>query len=173
MKKGLLIVLTGSGKGKTTAALGMAMRACGHRMRVCMIQFVKGKWKTGEIDAARRYRDLMEIHTLGKGFVRNQKDIERHRKVAKQAWEFTKDVLKSSKYQVVILDELTYLIKYKMIEEDEVVEILARKPEDLHIIVTGREAPETLIDAADLVTEMRNIKHPHRIGMRAQRGIEF
>jgi cob(I)alamin adenosyltransferase len=173
MEKGLLIVFTGDGKGKTTAALGLAMRSCGHRMRVCMIQFVKGKWKSGETDAARRFEDLMEIHTLGKGFVKTEKDIERHRKGAKQAWEFTKEILKSSKYRVVILDELTYLIKYKMIDEDEVVETLARKPEDLHIIVTGRKAPQSLIDAADLVTEMCDIKHPHKVGVRAQQGIEF
>jgi cob(I)alamin adenosyltransferase len=173
MEKGLLIVFTGNGKGKTTAALGLAMRACGHRMRVCMIQFVKGKWKSGETEAARRFEDLMEIHTMGKGFVKTEKDIERHRAVAKQAWEFAQDILMSSKYRFVILDELTYLIKYKIIDEVEVVQTLARKPADLHIIVTGREAPESLIDVADLVTEMRDIKHPHRVGVKAQRGVEY
>jgi len=173
MKKGLLIVFTGNGKGKTTAALGLALRAFGHNFRVCIIQFVKGKWKTGEMMAAGRFEGIMDFFVKGRGFLFNSKDIVRDREAAKEAWKFAKGVMTSLQYRMVILDELSYLIKYKMIEEDEVVDFLSKKRADLHVIVTGRDAPDSLIDLADLVTEMREIKHPFKSGIKAQKGIEF
>ena len=173
MKKGLLIVFTGNGKGKTTAALGLALRSCGHKMRVCMIQFVKGKWKSGECEAVKRFKGLIDIYTLGKGFIYNSEDIERHKESAKEAWQFAKKIMSSEEYSVVILDELTYLIKYRIIQEKEVVKFLSNKRNDLHVVVTGRKAPQSLIYAADLVTEMRDVKHPLKKGIKGQKGIEY
>jgi cob(I)alamin adenosyltransferase len=173
LKKGLLIVNTGDGKGKTTAALGTAFRALGHGLRVCVIQFIKGSWKYGELEAAKRFSDLMEFHVMGKGFTWKSKDLEEDKKVAGQAWIKAKDAILSGAFDLVILDELTYLMIYKMVPEEEIIETLLYKPENLHIVVTGRDAPKALIDAADMVNEMGEIKHPFREGMRAQRGIEF
>jgi cob(I)alamin adenosyltransferase len=173
MKKGLLIVFTGKGKGKTTAALGLAMRALGHKRRVCFIQFIKGSWKTGELVSAKRFDELMDVFTMGKGFILDEKNMEKHKKAALEAWQFAKKVILSEKYDIVILDELTYLIKYKMIEEIEAVAFLTGKPKDLHVIVTGRGAPRSMIEAADMVTEMKTVKHPLEIGIESQKGIEF
>jgi cob(I)alamin adenosyltransferase len=173
LKKGLLIINTGDGKGKTTAALGTAFRALGHGLRVCVIQFIKGSWKYGELEAAKRFSDLMEFHVMGKGFTWKSKDLEEDKKVAGQAWIKAKDAISSGAFDLVILDELTYLMIYKMVPEEEIIETLLYKPENLHIVVTGRDAPKALIDAADMVNEMGEIKHPFREGIRAQRGIEF
>lgn len=173
MKKGLLIINTGDGKGKTTAALGTAFRALGHGLRVCVIQFIKGSWKYGELEAAKRFSDLMEFHVMGKGFTWKSKDLEEDKKVAGQAWIKAKDAILSGAFDLIILDELTYLMIYKMVPEEEIIETLLYKPENLHIVVTGRDAPKALIDAADMVNEMGEIKHPFREGIRAQRGIEF
>ena len=173
MKRGLIVVFTGNGKGKTTAALGLAMRAVGHECRVCMIQFIKGSWKSGELVSAKRFDGLMDIFTLGRGFLFDAEDIEKDKEAAREAWEFAKDIIVSLKYDIVILDELTYLIKYKMVEEDEVIDFLIKKPDKLHIVVTGRDAQSRLIDAADMVTEMKTIKHPLEGGMKCQKGIEF
>jgi len=173
MKKGLLIVYTGNGKGKTTAALGAALRAVGHDMRVCMIQFIKGGWKSGELNAVKNCKGLFDIIVKGEGFLFNSEDIEKHRPTARDAWEHAKRVISSSEYEVVVLDEFTYLLNYGLIEEKDAVEFLRRKPEGLHIIVTGRNAPNSLIDIADLVTDMRVIKHPFQKGIKAQRGIDY
>jgi cob(I)alamin adenosyltransferase len=173
LKKGLLIINTGDGKGKTTAALGTAFRALGHGLRVCVIQFIKGSWKYGELEAAKRFSDLMEFHVMGKGFTWKSKDLEEDKKVAGQAWIKAKDAILSGAFDLIILDELTYLMIYKMVPEEEIIETLLYKPENLHIVVTGRDAPKALIDAADMVNEMGEIKHPFREGIRAQRGIEF
>jgi len=173
MKKGLLVVFTGNGKGKTTAALGCALRALGHRRSVCMIQFIKGPWKSGELDSVKRFKDLMDIYIMGSGFIKNDEDIKKHKEAALKAWQFAKEVINSSKYQIVILDELTYLIKYKMIEESDVLPVLSKRPSELHVIITGRGASEALIDIADLVTEMREIKHPLSRGIKCQKGMEF
>ena len=173
MKRGLIVVFTGDGKGKTTAALGLAMRALGHEYRVGMVQFIKGPWKSGELISAKRFEDLMDIYTLGRGFLLDAEDIEKDKEAAKKAWEFAKDIIIKSKYDIVILDELTYLIKYKMVEEDEVIDFLIKKPDKLHIVITGRDASSRLIDVADMVTEMKEIKHPLNGGIKCQKGIEF
>jgi cob(I)alamin adenosyltransferase len=173
MKKGLFVVFTGNGKGKTTSALGLAMRALGHKQRVCFIQFIKGRWKTGELVSARRFSELMDVSTMGKGFILDDKNIEKHKKAAREAWQFAKKAIDSGRYDIVILDELTYLIKYKMIEEAEVVEFLSNRPEGLHVVVTGRSAPTSMIEAADMVTEMKEVKHPLEIGIESQKGIEY
>lgn len=173
MKKGLLIVFTGNGKGKTTAALGMALRTLGHNYPVCIIQFIKGTWKYGELISLKRFDDLLDIHVMGKGFTWKSIDIEQDKRTAREGWEMAKTVIADNKHYLVILDELTYLMTYKMIDEAEVIEFLKNKPVDLHVVVTGRDASEKLIDIADLVTEMRVIKHPLKDGVRAQKGIEF
>lgn len=173
MKKGLLIVFTGNGKGKTTAALGLVFRALGHGLRVSMIQFIKGTWKYGELISSKRFEDLLDFHVLGRGFTWESENIEEDIKAAQSAWGFAKETINSGKYQIVVLDELTYLIKYKMVSEDEIIEILTKRPRGTHVIVTGRDAPKSLIDAADLVTEMVSLKHPYDEGIKAQKGIEY
>lgn len=172
-KKGLLIVFTGDGKGKTTAALGTAMRCCGHKLCSCMIQFVKGSWSSGEMVAVGCLKEFMEIHAMGRGFIKNGEGLEEHREAALKAWKFAKNVMASGRFDLVILDELTYPLNLKLLDEEEVISFLAHRREDLHVIVTGRNAPQSLIDAADLVTEMRDIKHPYDKGIFAQKGIDF
>lgn len=172
MTKGLLMVNTGNGKGKTTAALGLIFRALGHGHKVCLIQFLKGSWKYGELEAAERFKDLLDVHVLGKGFTwTSTKEV--HTEAGLKAWEFAKETLGSGKYQLVVLDELTYLMNYGMVPEEEVVDCLAHRPEGLHVVVTGRDAPPSLIRIADLVTEMREVKHPYQSGVQAQKGIEY
>lgn len=173
MKKGLLIVLTGKGKGKTTSALGMAFRAMGHGFKVCVIQFIKGNWKYGELESAERFNDLLDFYVMGKGFTWESENLEEDIKIAREAWNFAKEIINSGKYKMIILDELTYLIKYKMVNEDEIVNFLLNRPDDLNVIVTGRDASRSLIESADLVTEMVSIKHPYDSGVKAQKGIEY
>jgi len=173
MKQGLLIVYTGNGKGKTTAALGISLRAVGHGMRVCMIQFIKGKWKSGELEAVKDFKGRFDINVMGKGFLFDSEDIEKDRRTARDAWECAKRVITSSEYEVVILDEFTYLLDYGMIEEKDAIGFLSARPEGVHIIVTGRNASDSLIDIADLVTEMKVVKHPLKKGIKAQRGIDY
>ena len=173
MKRGLLMVYTGDGKGKTTAALGQVFRALGHGLRVCIIQFIKGSWQSGELTAADRFGDLLDIHVLGRGFTWKSEDIEKDIEVARGAWEFAKEIINSEKYDMVVLDEITYLIKYQMVGEAAVVGFLQARPENVHLIATGRDASQSLMEAADLVTEVREIKHHFRSGIKAQKGIEF
>jgi len=173
MKKGLVIVHTGHGKGKTTAALGLAMRALGHGLHVCVIQFIKGSWKYGELASAERFHDRLDFHVLGKGFTWKSENLDADKQVAQAAWQFAKQKLASDDYALIILDELTYLIKYGFVEESEILETLTHKRDDLHIVVTGRDASQGLLDAADLVTEMVAVKHPFEDGVKAQKGIEF
>lgn len=174
MKKGLIIVHTGNGKGKTTAALGLAFRALGNGFKVCMLQFIKGTWKYGELKAAEKFENF-EIIPMGKGFVNlgaekpDPKDVE----AAKEAFDKAKEVILSKNYDMVILDEINYAILYKLIDVNDVLDVLKRKPENLHVVLTGRNAHEKIIEIADLVTEMREIKHPYQKGIKAQRGIEF
>ena len=173
MKKGLLMVFTGNGKGKTTSALGLAMRSAGNGFKVCFIQFIKGNWKYGEMEAVKRFDDLIDFHVMGRGFTWKSENIEEDKAAARDAWEFAKKVMVSERYHLVVLDEFTYLLKYEMIDRQEALETLKGKPVDLHVAITGREAAEELMDIADLVTEMREIKHPFDIGIKAQKGIEF
>jgi len=167
------MVFTGNGKGKTTSALGMAFRSIGHDFKVCVIQFIKGNWKCGEIVSAKRFEGLLDFHVMGKGFTWESENLEEDKKIAQEAWDFAKEVINSGKYQMVILDELTYLIKYNMVDEDEIINFLANRPDDLHLVVTGRDASDALIEIADLVTEMVSTKHPYDSGVKAQKGIEY
>jgi cob(I)alamin adenosyltransferase len=178
IEKGLLIVHTGKGKGKSTAAFGLVMRALGHGMKIGIIQFVKGKWETGERHVLDRYSDQVTIRTMGEGFTWETQDRARDIAAAKTAWAAAKEMIDASrgetpKYDLILLDELNIVLRYDYLPLDEVVAFLAAKPENLHVIVTGRNAKEPLIDAADLVTEMTMVKHPFRAGVKAQKGIEF
>ncbi len=171
--KGLLLVFTGNGKGKTTAALGMTMRAIGHGQRVCFIQFIKGSWQYGELTAADRFKDLLDFHVMGRGFTWKSDDLEKDIAIAREGWQLARKAIADNQHQLVVLDELTYLASYSMIEEEEMVEVLTSRDPAMHIIVTGRGAGDKLIQAADLVTEMREIKHPYASGVKAQKGVEF
>jgi cob(I)alamin adenosyltransferase len=174
IEKGLLIVHTGKGKGKSTAAFGMVFRALGHGMPVAIIQFVKGKWQTGERVALEKFGDLVSINTMGEGFTWETQDRQRDLAAARAAWEKAKALIKAGKHKLVLLDELNIVLRYGYLPVDEVVAFLRNeKPVDVHVIVTGRNAPEELVDAADLVTEMTMVKHPFRSGVKAQVGVEF
>ncbi|KJR40497.1 cob(I)yrinic acid a,c-diamide adenosyltransferase [Candidatus Magnetoovum chiemensis] len=173
MTKGLLIVFTGNGKGKTTAALGLALRAAGHDMKVCIIQFIKGSWKYGEMSSLEKFKGAVDLHIMGKGFTWKSKDLNEDISMAKNAWDFASDTIVSAKYDMVILDELTYVINYKMVDEQAVLKTLINRPKDVHVVVTGRKAPISLIEASDIATEMTEIKHPYKNGVKAQAGIEF
>jgi cob(I)alamin adenosyltransferase len=178
IEKGLLIVHTGKGKGKSTAAFGLAARAVGNGMRVGIVQFVKGKWETGERVVLEKFPDQVTIRTMGEGFTWETQDRARDIAAAEKAWEVSKEMIEASrgpdpKYDMVILDELNIVLRYDHLPLDEVVAFLKAKPDDLHVVVTGRNAKDELIEAADLVTEMEMVKHPFRAGVKAQKGIEF
>lgn len=170
---GLLMVFTGNGKGKTTAALGMAMRSAGHDLKVCVIQFIKGSWTYGEIEAIKRYSDCMDLHVMGRGFTWKSENLEEDRRLALEGWSLARQCMDSGKYHLVILDEFTYLLHYKMLDLDVCLDMLAGRRKEQHVLITGRYAPDALMELADLVTEMRAIKHPLQAGVKAQRGIEF
>lgn len=172
-KKGLILVHTGEGKGKTTAALGLAFRAIGCGWKVLIIQFIKGDWKYGELETAKRFGDQLEIHQMGEGFTWVVKSDERQKELARKAWDFGKQAMAEGKYQLVIFDEINYVLDYGFLPLEEVVETLKKKDENLHIVLTGRNAKPEIIEIADLVTEMRKVKHPFDAGIVAQRGIEF
>lgn len=171
--KGLIVVHTGHGKGKTTAALGLAFRALGHGLPVCIIQFIKGTWKYGELYSAKRFADLLEFHVVGEGFTWKSKDEERDRRAAREGWRLARARIEGGGHHLVILDEFTYALNYGMVDVDEAIDALQHKPERLHVLVTGRNAPAALVEIADLVTEMREVKHPFKSGIKAQKGIEF
>ena len=172
-ERGLLIVHTGKGKGKSTAAFGMVLRCLGHGMRVGIVQFVKGVWTTGERLALERFCDLVICRAMGEGFTWDTQDRARDIAAARDAWETAKAMIADPSYRLVLLDELNIVLRYDYLPADEVVETLKAKPDDLHIVVTGRNARQELVEAADLVTEMTLVKHPFRSGVRAQQGIEF
>ena len=173
IEKGLLIVHTGKGKGKSTAAMGLAVRAIGNGMKVGIVQFVKGVWETGERVVLDKFPDLCVIKAMGEGFTWETQDRERDIAAARQAWEMAKEMINDPSYKMVILDELNIVLRYDNLPLDEVIAVLQNKPEMLHIAVTGRNAKDELIEIADLVTEMTQIKHPFRSGVKAQIGIEF
>jgi cob(I)alamin adenosyltransferase len=172
-KKGLLIVNTGDGKGKTTAALGMALRAAGHGLKVCFIQFIKGSWKYGELEAVKRFADLIDFHVMGRGFTWKSEDLEKDVAAARTAWVFAQEAMVGKRYDLMVLDEFTYLLSYGMLDVEPVLAFLANRPDGMHVVITGRGAPQALLDAADLVTEMRVVKHPYESGIKAQKGVEF
>jgi len=173
-EKGLVIVHTGKGKGKSTAAFGLVFRALGNGMKVGIVQFVKGKWETGERAALERFPGEVTITAMGDGFTWETQDRQRDIAAARAAWERAKAVISDEEHDMVILDELNIVLRYDYLAVEEVVEFLREhKPEMKHVVITGRNAKEELIDFADLVTEMEMIKHPFRSGIKAQRGIEF
>lgn len=172
-EKGLIIVNTGAGKGKTSAALGMVFRALGHGMRVGVVQFTKGAIETGEAALAKRLEGLIDFYTLGEGYTWETQDRGRDTAVAGKAWERARALLEDPRYQIVVLDELNIVLKYGYLPLNDVLETLRRKREDLHVVITGRNAKDELIELADLVTEMRLIKHPYKSGVKAQKGIEY
>ncbi|MEM1198768.1 MAG: cob(I)yrinic acid a,c-diamide adenosyltransferase [Pseudomonadota bacterium] len=172
-EKGLLIVHTGKGKGKSTAAFGLVFRAIGHGFKIGIVQFVKGAWGTGERDVLEKFSDQVTIKAMGEGFTWETQDRQRDIAAATQAWEEAKRMIADPDVQMVLLDELNIVLRYGYIDLDEVVEVLKAKPEMKHVIVTGRNAKDEIIEIADLVTEMTQIKHPFRDGVKAQVGIEF
>jgi cob(I)alamin adenosyltransferase len=172
-ERGLLIVHTGKGKGKSTAAFGLALRAMGNGFRVGVVQFVKGAWKTGERDILAQFPDLVTMKAMGEGFTWDTQDRQRDLAAARAAWEAAKEMIADPGYRMVILDELNICLRYDYLPLDEVLAVLRDKPRDLHVVVTGRNAKPELIELADLVTEMTQIKHPFREGVKAQPGIEF
>ena len=172
-ERGLVIVHTGTGKGKSTAAFGMVLRCLGHGMRVGIVQFVKGVWGTGERVALEHFGDLVTCRAMGEGFTWDTQDRARDIAAARAAWEVSKAMIADPAYRLVLLDELNIVLRYDYLPLGEVVAALKTKPRDLHVVVTGRNAKPELIEAADLVTEMTLVKHPFRAGVKAQPGIEF
>ncbi|HEX5131516.1 MAG TPA: cob(I)yrinic acid a,c-diamide adenosyltransferase [Candidatus Krumholzibacteria bacterium] len=168
---GLVIVHTGNGKGKTTAALGTAMRAVGVGFRVKVIQFIKGSWDYGELHSAEKLG--IEMIPMGEGFTWETKNRERDTAVAWKAWEACREAIEKNEHDLLVFDEINNAISYGYLDIQPVLAALRAKPEDMHIILTGRDAHIDLIDFADLVTEMREIKHPFQRGIYAQRGIEY
>jgi cob(I)alamin adenosyltransferase len=172
-ERGLLIVHTGKGKGKSTAAFGLVLRCLGHGMRVGIVQFVKGVWTSGERLALERFGDLVTCRAMGEGFTWDTQDRARDIAAARRAWEAARAMMADPSYRLVLLDELNIVLRYDYLPLDEVVAALRAKPRDLHVVVTGRNAKPDLIEAADLVTDMTLVKHPFRAGVKAQPGIEF
>ncbi len=174
--KGLLIIYTGPGKGKTTCALGAAFRAIGQGLRVLMVQFIKGSWHYGELDTAKLLGDdKIIIRPMGRGFIKvggadtDPEDI----RLCEEAWAWAREQIYSGPYDLVILDEINYVISYKMLDAEKVAAELAARPEHVHVICTGRNAHPKLVELADLVTEMKEVKHPYTKGILAQRGIDY
>jgi cob(I)alamin adenosyltransferase len=175
VRKGLIIVNTGPGKGKTTAAMGTALRAVGQGMKVLMLQFLKGSWHYGELDAVKAFGERFVMKQMGRGFVKvggAETDPEDIRMV-EQAWGEAEKAIASGDWDLVILDEINYAISYGMLDPARVVQALKNRPEMVHVILTGRNAHPTIVDLADTVTEMRQVKHAYERGVQAQRGIEY
>ena len=175
VRRGLVIVNTGPGKGKTTAAMGTALRAVGQGMRVLMLQFLKGSWHYGELDAVQAFGDKFVMKQMGRGFVKvgtENPDPEDERMVD-DASNHSAQAILSGQWDLVILDEVNYAISYGMLDPEKVVETLRKKPDMVHVILTGRNAHPTIVDVADTVTEMRQVKHAYEKGVMAQRGIEY
>jgi len=175
-QKGLVIVYTGGGKGKTSAALGLVLRAVGYNHKVCMVQFVKGSWHYGELDSAKRLAPEFELITAGKGFVGildDKSPREDHEKAANDTLEISKEKIMSGNFDVVILDEINYALQLKLLNLDDVIDLIKSKPPELDLVLTGNRAEEKVIELADLVTEMKEIKHPFKSGIKAKKGIDF
>jgi cob(I)alamin adenosyltransferase len=171
-RHGLVIVHTGNGKGKTTAAIGTGFRAVGVGFKVKMIQFIKGSWDYGELRTAEKLENF-EIVPMGEGFTWETKDKERDTKIARDTWAACREAIEKNEHDLLIFDEINNALAYDYVEVAEVIDVLKGRSEDMHVILTGRDAPQELIDFADLVTEMKEIKHPFQNGIYAQRGIEY
>ena len=175
-KNGLTIIYTGKGKGKTTAALGIALRATGYKKKICMIQFIKGSWHYGEMESSKRLEPEFEMVAIGKGFVGiidDKSPKEDHQEIAKEAIRISNEKIQSGKYDIVILDEINYAVNLNLISLDDVLDLIKSKPENVDLVLTGNYAKEEVIEAADLVTEMKEIKHPFQKGIKAKEGIDF
>jgi len=176
LERGLVIVYTGKGKGKTTAALGIVLRAIGHGYKVGMIQFIKGEWYYGELTSSKRLEPEFEMIATGRGFVGIIDDdhpIEDHQRAAKEAIALAKEKVASGIYDVMILDEVNYAAKLNLISQQDILDIIAAKPEKTNLVLTGNYVPESVIAVADLVTEMKEIKHPYQKGIKAKKGIDY
>lgn len=173
IEKGLLIVNTGPGKGKSTAAFGLALRMLGYSRRVGIVQFIKGAWHSGEKDALERFGDLVSWHSMGEGFTWETQDLKRDIAAAEAAWAKAQELIGDPTIALVVLDELNIALRYDYLDIDDVVAALKGRRPDLHVVVTGRNAKPALVDAADLVTEMVVTKHHFAAGVKAQQGIEF
>ena len=175
-EKGLVIVYTGGGKGKTSAALGLVLRAVGYNHKVCMVQFVKGSWHYGELDSVKRLAPEFEMVTAGKGFVGildDKSPREEHVKAANDTLAISREKIMSGKFDIVILDEINYAIQLELLKLDDVIDMIKSKPAELDLVLTGDHATKEVIDLADLVTEMKEIKHPFKSGIKAKKGIDF
>ncbi len=168
----IVLVATGDGKGKTTAAMGTALRALGRGWALCIVQFVKsGKWNSGEV---RLLKDLgAECHTMGDGFTWDSDDLERSAEIARSAWELAKEAIVSGRYELVVLDEVTYPINWGWVDESDVVSAISGRPEKVNVFLTGRDASPALVEVADTVTDMHNVKHAYEAGILAAKGIDF
>jgi cob(I)alamin adenosyltransferase len=175
VRRGLIIVHTGPGKGKTTAAMGTALRAVGQGMRVLMLQFLKGSWHYGELDAVKVFGDKFIMKQMGRGFVKvgKEKPDPEDVRMVEEAWKEAELAIQSGQWDLVVLDEINYAITYGMLDPAKVVDTLKKKPAMVHIILTGRNAHPTIVELADTVTEMRQVKHAYEKGVMAQRGIEY
>ncbi|PSR16195.1 cob(I)yrinic acid a,c-diamide adenosyltransferase [filamentous cyanobacterium CCP3] len=174
VEKGLVIVHTGNGKGKTTAALGMVLRSLGHGYRVAIVQFIKGAWEPAEKAVMERFGDQLSFHAMGEGFTWDTQDRDRDTRTAQSAWDTALSYIRNPEVKTILLDEVNIALKHGFLSVEQVLAGLAEKPEMTHVILTGRGAPQALIDQADLVTEMSLIKHPFREqGVKAQPGIEY
>jgi cob(I)alamin adenosyltransferase len=175
VRRGLIIVNTGPGKGKTTAAMGTGLRAVGQGLRVLMLQFLKGSWHYGELDAVQAFGDKFVIRQMGRGFVKvgTEKPDPEDVRMVEQAWEESEKAIQSGDWDLIILDEINYAITYGMLDAVKVAEGVKRKPEMVHVILTGRNAHPAIVEVADTVTEMRQVKHAYEKGVLAQRGIEY
>ncbi len=175
-KDGLVIVYTGNGKGKTTAALGMALRAIGHDYKGCMVQFIKGSWHYGEMSSSKKLEPEFELIAVGKGFVGIIDDTSphsEHEKSAREALRISKEKILSKKFDIVILDEINYAIDLSVVELNPVLDLIKSKPSNVTLVLTGNHAKDEIIQSADLVTEMKEIKHPFKSGIKAKKGIDF
>ena len=173
---GLVIVYTGNGKGKTTAALGIALRATGYKKRICMIQFIKGSWHYGEMDSSRRLEPEFEMVAVGKGFVGiidDRSPRNEHQEVANEAIRISREKIMSGNYDIIILDEINYAVNLGLVNVSDVLELLSNRPAGVDMVLTGNHAREEVIECADLVTEMKEIKHPFKQGIKARKGIDF
>ena len=176
MEKGLVIVYTGKGKGKTTSALGIVLRAVGYGKKIAMIQFIKGSWHYGEMDSSKRLEPEFEMIAVGKGFVGildDKSTKEEHQNVANEALKISKEKMSSGDYDIIILDEVNYAVNLNLVKIEEILSLIKSKPDNIDLILTGNYAKRELIEIADLVTEMREIKHPFQKGIKAKKGIDF
>ncbi len=171
--RGLVLVYTGDGKGKTTAALGIAVRALGVGWRVAFLQFIKGPWKSGEEKVVPLFGERWLFRKLGRGFTWEHDSLQEDQAAAQEAWEEARHVILSGDYEVVVLDEINYVLSYGFLAVEDVIETLKQRPTHVHVVCTGRNAPPALVEFADLVTEMRKVKHPFDQGVLAQQGIDF